>query len=99
MDKPQLLSLDPANLEAELQGPVMRALVDQGWTVATSMILDDPRRPEHDRLRVGLVMMPPHPSRGGAGLSPREARLALWLLGAGVAGIWLGVLWAVWALL
>lgn len=58
-DKPQIVKLNPANLDQEIQGPVLCALVDKGWTLGTTVILEDPRAGEGDRIRIGLIMLPP----------------------------------------
>ena len=59
MDKPQVIRINPMNIDEDLKGPVLSALVQKGWTIQTSVILSDPRKPEEDRLRLGLIMFPP----------------------------------------
>lgn len=59
MEKAQIVKINPLNIESELHGPVMQSYVDKGWTIATTVILDDPTRPDHDRIRIGLIMLPP----------------------------------------
>lgn len=94
MDKPQIVKINPLNIDEEIQGPVFTGLIEKGWTVATSVILDDPRRPEHDRLRLGLVMVPPRgqaasvPVAGGAGDVWRVVSVA----GLVLAGVSFGAL-------
>lgn len=85
VDKPQIVKINPLNIDEEIQGPVFTGLVEKGWTVATSVILDDPRRPEHDRLRLGLVMIPPTSSRHV--VSPASTTVDPWRAGVGIAGV------------
>jgi len=57
--KPQMVKLHPSELNEEIRHPVLLALVDKGWRVGPAIILEDPRAPEHDRVRIGLLMIPP----------------------------------------
>lgn len=77
MDRPQLIKLDPKNLDDEVRGPILSGLVEKGWTVGTSLILHDPRADEHDQMRVGLLMIPPHPDRGARDAENADRWLAL----------------------
>lgn len=99
MEKPQLITLDPANLKEELRGPVLHSLIERGWTVAATLLLEDPARPEHSRVRVGLVMFPPRPGAGDrVALDPMD-RLVIWLAGLYAVASTLGVLWHAWGAL
>lgn len=66
MDKAEIIKINPLAIEQELKGPVMTGLMEKGWTVQTSIMLEDPRVPvgHPDRMRLGLIMFPPHEGRG-----------------------------------
>ena len=60
--KPVLVSLDPTKLREQLQtDPTLLAMLDRGYTVATSCVLvDGPEGPEQ-RTQFALVLVPPPP--------------------------------------
>ena len=70
--KPTLIQVDPARLREAMDLPELVALVDDGWTIGSTVILEDPTKPQGSQLRVGFIMLPP----SGAGAAPA----ALWLL-------------------
>lgn len=66
MDKAEIVKINPLSIEQELKGPVMTGFMEKGWSIQTSIMLEDPRVPpgHPDRMRLGLIMFPPHEGRG-----------------------------------
>ena len=66
MDKAEIVKINPLNIEDELKGPVLTGLMEKGWTVQTTVLLEDPRvaQGHPDRMKLGLIMFPPHEGRG-----------------------------------
>lgn len=61
MREPTIIQIDPKKLQDGVRSPEFVALLSDGWQVATSTILEDPRRPPEDQHRLALVMVPPVP--------------------------------------
>jgi len=63
VEKPVLMKFSPSKIDEGMDRPEFRALVDNGWTVATTMVLEDERVPEDSpqRQRLALLLMPPRP--------------------------------------
>lgn len=59
MDKPQVIKVRPDHIDEDMQSPVISGLLERGYVIASVIILEDPRRPEGDRVRLGLIMVPP----------------------------------------
>lgn len=59
MDKPQVIKVRPEHIDDDMQSPVISGLLERGYVIASVIILEDPRRPEGDRIRLGLIMVPP----------------------------------------
>lgn len=57
---PTFVVMDPLRLKEEIRDPAFRALLEQGYTVATPVVLED-LNPETNKVfhRIGFVMAPP----------------------------------------
>lgn len=100
MEKPIIVKLHPARLDESVQSPVLTGLLEKGWTIGTTLILQDPTKQPGDDTRIGLLMLPPvalHDARGGVrgpGWAPDPWRVATAVTGAAVLVLWaLLVVW------
>lgn len=62
MEAPKVIRIDPKNIDDEMKGTVICSLVEKGWTIQTSIIMEDETKPDYDKLRLGLIMFPPQPA-------------------------------------
>jgi len=79
MEKPQIVTINPHNIREEIQSPVVVALLERGYVVESSLILEDPREPEGNRHRLGLILVQRHPEQEPARVS--RAAIAAWVIG------------------
>ena len=79
MPRPQIVRVRPDDLRdvEEVSSPKMEALLDKGWTVATVVILEDPRQPEGEQHRITFILTPP----SGVVASPSSWPLSWVVLG------------------
>lgn len=78
MDKPKVIRVNPISLDEDLKDPALHGLIEKGWTIQTSVILEDARQPEGDRHRLGLIMFPP---------APKAPTSKVWLTAAWVTSV------------
>jgi len=78
--KPTVHVMDPLRLKEEVADPAFQALLDQGYTVSTVVVLVDGRDDE-ERHRLAFVMAPPKaPSTVLATLADLPGSVKVWAI-------------------
>ena len=94
----KIILVAPADFRRAVEeDAALAALIADGWTIGTTVILEDPKAPEDDRMRVALMMVRPVVRLHGQIEAQRLGRLIVVGIVANAAMVVAIVTWLVFA--